>query len=76
MSDKIIDMKDRVNPVRVTDHDTGTVYELDFTRESVKFAENRGFKVDELTVFPVTRIPELFYYAFRKKSQECSSVSD
>ena len=53
MSDKIIDMKDRVNPARVTDHDTGTVYELDFTRESVKFAENRGFKVDELTVFPV-----------------------
>ena len=35
MSDKIIDMKDRVNPARVTDHDTGTVYELDFTRESV-----------------------------------------
>ena len=28
MSDKIIDMKDRVNPARVTDHDTGTVYEL------------------------------------------------
>ena len=32
MSDKIIDMKDRVKPARVTDHDTGTVYELDFTR--------------------------------------------
>ena len=72
MSDKIIDMKDRVNPARVTDHDTGTVYELDFTRESVKFAENRGFKVDELTVFPVTRIPELFYYAFRKNHKNVS----
>ena len=53
-------------PVRVIDNKTGTAYELDFNRERVKFAENRGFKADELTVFPVTRIPELFYYAFRK----------
>ena len=55
-----------MQPVRVNDNKTGMAYELDFSRESVKFAENRGFKVDELTVFPVTRIPELFYYAFRK----------
>lgn len=53
-------------PVRVSDNETGTAYELDFSRESVKFAENRGFKLDEITVYPVTRIPELFYYAFRK----------
>lgn len=66
MSDNIINIQDRVNPVHMTDNDTGAVYELDFSRESVKFAENRGFKVNELTVFPVTRIPELFYYAFRK----------
>ena len=66
MSDNIINIQDRVQPVRVNDNKTGMAYELDFSRESVKFAENRGFKVDELTVFPVTRIPELFYYAFRK----------
>ena len=66
MSDNIINIQDRVQPVRVNDNKTGIAYELDFSRESVKFAENRGFKVDELTVFPVTRIPELFYYAFRK----------
>lgn len=66
MSDKIINIQDRVQPVRVNDNKTGMAYELDFSRESVKFAENRGFRVDELTVFPVTRIPELFYYAFRK----------
>ena len=66
MSDNVVSIQDRVMPVRVIDNKTETAYELDFSRESVKFAENRGFKVDELTVFPVTRIPELFYYAFRK----------
>lgn len=57
---------DRINPARVTENSTGKVYELDFSRESVRFAENRGFAVDEITKFPVTHIPELFYYAFRK----------
>ena len=66
MSENIINIQDRVQPVRVTDNKTGTAYELDFSRESVKFAENRGFRTDELTVFPVIRIPELFYYAVRK----------
>lgn len=59
-------LEERINPVRVTDNETSKVYELDFSRESVKFAENRGFAVDEITKFPVTRIPELFYFAFRK----------
>lgn len=66
MSEKVVDIQDRVNPLRITDNETGKLYELDFSRESVKFAENRGFKIDEIPVFPVTRIPELFYYAFRK----------
>lgn len=59
-------LEERVNPLRVTDNGTGKVYELDFSRESVRFAENRGFAVEEITKFPVTRIPELFYFAFRK----------
>lgn len=66
MSEKTIDIQDKVNPLHITDNERGIVYELDFSRESVKFAENRGFKIDEIAVFPVTRIPELFYYAFRK----------
>lgn len=62
---------DRVPPIRLTDHkgiikNPEDVYELDFSRESVAFAENRGFKVEEVLVYPVTRISELFYYAFRK----------
>lgn len=68
---------DRVNPIRLTDntgiiHRPGDVYELDFSRESIVFAENRGFKVEEVLVYPVTRISELFYYAFRKKHRSVS----
>lgn len=59
-------VEERVNPLRLTDNETQKVYELDFSRESVRFAENRGFAVEEISKFPVTRIPELFYYAFRK----------
>ena len=77
MSEKVVEMQDRVNPLRITDNKTGDVYELDFSRESIKFAENREFKIDELTTFPVTRIPELFYYAFRKNHKNIArSQSD
>lgn len=61
-----MDIQDRVNPIRITDNNTGKVYELDFSRESVRFAENRGFVLEDVTRFPVTKIPEFFYYAFRK----------
>lgn len=69
---KIADVpRERVGSIRITDHDgiinkPDDVYELDFCRESVVFAENRGFKVEEVLTFPVTRISELFYYSFRK----------
>ena len=58
-------MEERILPIRITDNDTGTVYELDFSRESIRFAEARGFDPDEIGKYPVTRIPELWYYAFR-----------
>lgn len=57
---------ERINPLRIIDNSTEQVYELDFSRESVRFAENRGFVADEITKFPATHIPELFYLAFRK----------
>ena len=66
MSEKVIDIQDRVQPMRVSDNKTGIAYELDFSRDSIRFAENRGFEVDTVVKFPVTKIPELFYYAFRK----------
>lgn len=56
---------DRVMPIKFTDNDTGNVYELDFCRESVKFAEARGFKPEDVSDYPVTKIPEFWFYAFR-----------
>lgn len=58
--------EERVKPIRLTDTETGEVYVLEFSRESVKFAEQRGFKISELTDYPQTNIPALFYYSFRK----------
>lgn len=59
-------MEERINPVRVTDKDSGEVYELDFSRESVRFAEARGFKLEDVNDFPVTKFSELFYFSLRK----------
>lgn len=65
-------MQDRINPAFVRNSDSGDVYELDFTRETVRFAESRGFVLEEVSRFPVTRIPELFFYAFRKNHKSVS----
>lgn len=62
---------DRVLPIRLTDNkgiikDAGDMYELDFSRDSVAFAEAHGFKPEDVVDFPVTNISKLFFYAFRK----------
>ena len=66
MSEKTIDIQERVQPVRMTDEQTGQVYELDFSRESIIFAERNKFKLDEALEFPVTGLRDLFYFSFRK----------
>lgn len=66
MSTKNTEQTERVNPIRITLNDTDDTYELDFSRESVKFAEMHGFELDNVTRFPTTKIPEFFYFAMRK----------
>lgn len=63
---------EKVEPIRITDNDTGKVYELDFSRESVSFVENQGYKIEETFDFPNVNIPKLFYYAFRKNHKNVS----
>lgn len=58
--------ENKVNPIRITDPNSGETYVLEFSRESVKFAEDRKFIISELTDYPQTNIPALWYYAFRK----------
>ena len=63
-------MDERVNPLILTDPVTGDEYELDFNRESVLFAENREFKIDELYDYPAKNMPLLFWYALRKNHKK------
>ena len=57
---------DRVKPIVLRDQKTNDIYVLEFNRDSIKFAESRGFKIaafDEGAV--ITTVEELFFYAFR-----------
>ena len=56
---------ERINPIRITDKNSGEVYELDFNRDAIQFAEQNGFKLEDLANFPGTKPREFFYYAFR-----------
>ena len=51
---------------------TGETYELDFSRESVRFAEMHGFELDSVTRFPASKVPEFFYLALRKNHRRLS----
>lgn len=62
----------KVNPMRITDPKTSEVYVLEFSRDAVRFAERRGFKIAELLDFPETNIRELFFLAFRKNHANLS----
>lgn len=53
----------RINPIVVTDNDTGKSYTLEFNRDSVTKAENDGFSLQDLGRFP-SKCYDLWHYAF------------
>lgn len=57
-------MAEKVKPIILTDVATGEKYTLDFNRDTVRFAEARGFAIMDVEKFPMT-IYDLFFYAFR-----------
>lgn len=57
--------EDRVKPAIVTDTRDGKEYTLDFNADTIRYAERRGFTVEDLQNFPATKAPEFFIYAFR-----------
>jgi hypothetical protein len=69
---KTVSVEERVNPIRITLQDSGETYELDFNRESVRFAEMHGFELENVTRFPASKIPEFFYFAFRMNHKKLS----
>ena len=72
MSEKVVNLEDRVNPIKITLQSSGETYELDFNRESVRFAEMHGFELENVTRFPSSNIPEFFYFALRKNHKKLS----
>lgn len=54
---------ERIEPMRITVDDKE--YILEFNRATVKDAESKGFKREDIADNLMTRIPELFYYAFK-----------
>lgn len=61
-----------IPPIRITDNETGVTYELDFSRESVRYVETQGYKIEETFEYVNKNIPDLFYYAFRKNHRNVS----
>lgn len=68
-------INERPKPITITDPDTGAVYTLDFDRASVKFAEQRGFKIMEVADTPETSVANLFFYAFRKNHKDMARAN-
>ena len=63
---------EQVKPIIIHDVENGIDYTLEFNRESVRFAEARGFDIDDVGKYPMTKIPELFFYAFRMHHKNIS----
>lgn len=67
-------MSKNVSPIILKNPDTHEEFVLEFNAESVKFAEQRGFALDDCDRAPLTKIPELFYYAFRMHHRRMSKA--
>lgn len=63
---------EKVKPIILKNNDTNAEYTLEFSRETVKFAEQRGFDLEDIGKYPMTKVPELFYYAFRMHHKNVS----
>lgn len=64
-----------VKPITLSDTKTGKVFVLEFNRSSVKYAESKGFSIQELdNGVSMTLIEELFNYAFRMHHPEQSKA--
>lgn len=58
-------MASEVKPIVLTDNESGEKYTLEFSRETIKWAEMHKFDIEEVAKYPMSKTPELFYYAFR-----------
>lgn len=64
--------EERVPSIKLTVKDMGETFELDFCRDSVTFAEDREFVLEDVFKYPVRKVPEFFWYAFRMHHKNIS----
>ena len=57
--------EEKVKPIVIHDMENQKDYTLEFNRDAIKFAEQRGFKLADVDNYPMSKIPEFFWYAFR-----------
>ena len=63
---------EKVKPIILHDNENNEDYTLEFSRESIRFAEARGFSIADVEKYPMTKLPELFFYAFRMHHKNVS----
>lgn len=66
------EINEKVRPIIIHDEDNQIDYTLEFNRETIRFAEQRGFDIDDVGKYPMTKLPELFFYAFRMHHKNVS----
>jgi len=66
------EINEQVKPIIIHDTENAIDYTLEFNRESIRFAEARGFDIDDVSKYPMSKLPELFYYAFRMHHKNVS----
>lgn len=55
----------KIKPIVLTNEENGDKFTLEFNRESIRFAESKGFDISHVENAPMSAIPDLFYFAFR-----------
>ena len=63
---------ERLKPIILRDTETGDEYTLEFNRESIRFAEARGFDINDVAKYPMTKMPEFVWLAFRMHHKNVS----
>lgn len=58
-------MDEKTKPIIIRDKENDKEYTLEFNRDVIKFAEGRGFKMEDVDAYPMSKVPEFFWYAFR-----------
>lgn len=66
---------EEVKPIIIRDQTNGDVFVLEFNRDTVKMAEQRGFKIGAIDAGVVVSTTEdLFYYAFKMHHPKMSKA--